>query len=120
MAKVPPIPLEGINGGFDGVILIGKKPGYLYVDKKRQSDTPVSYKYDVLLPGNCMAQLTVTIEGSTDQLATITEQNIFEACSNLEFIFVRPINCMVSIYAIDGLKMSAVAEGITVIQPDKQ
>lgn len=117
--KLPHISLENINNGFDGAILIGKKPGYLYVDRKRQGDTPISFKYDVLLPGNCMSQLTVTVEGSTDRLAAITDQDIFEACSNLDFILVRFANCMVSIYAIDGLKMSATADSVELIKVNK-
>ena len=117
--KSPRIPLEGINGGLDGAILVGKKAGYIYVDKKRQGDSPVNFKYDVLLPGNCMSQLTVTIEGSTDRLSAITEQDIADACLNLEFIFVRFNNCMVSIYAIDGLKMSAKADSIELIKTSK-
>lgn len=114
------LPFEALNGGLDGAILVGKKPGYAYADGKRQGDTPVSWKYDVLLPGNSMSHLTVSVEGSKDRLASIADITIAEGCRNLDFILVRLVNCIVTIYAIDGLKMSAVAEGITMIQPDKQ
>ena len=66
-----------------------------------------------------MSQLTVTVEGGTDRLSDITEQDIADACLNLEFIFVRFNNCMVSVYAIDGLKMSAKADIIELIEPKK-
>lgn len=113
------IPIEALNGGLDGAILVGKKPGYAYADGKRQGDTPVSWKYDVLLPGNSMSHLTVTIEGSKDKLASITDSAIADACSNLDLILVTLEHCVVTLYAIDGLKMSAVADNIAVIQPDK-
>lgn len=115
--KIHPIPLENINGGFDAAILIGKKPGFKYVDGKRQGDVPVCHKLEVLLHGNCMTPLTVTVNGSTDQLASISEQDIFDSCENLDFIFVRFSRCVVSIYAIDGLKMTATADSVEIVKP---
>lgn len=113
------IQFEALNGGLDSAILVGKKPGYAYVDGKRQGDIPVSWKYSILIPGNGLSPLTVTIDGSKDKLASITDSAIADACSSLDLILVSLEHCVVTLYAIDGLKMSAVADSIAVIQPDK-
>lgn len=118
---VPPLPLEAINHGLDWVILSGKRPGYPYSkDGKRLSDTPEKTAYQVNLPGNCYAELTVSVPGSMDPLAAVTDEQITDGCASLRPILVRFSNCTVSIYTIKGeQKMSATADGVELVKSSK-
>ena len=116
MAKIPSIPLEGLNNGMSYAILTGKKGIYTYLDNKRQSDTPTGWKLDVVLQGNCFSTLSIKINGSADPLPNISEAQIAEACATMKPIFVRFTDCVVSIYALDGLKMSATASGVEIVK----
>lgn len=120
MSPIPPLPLESLNGGLDWVILAGKRPGYPFKDGKRLSDTPEKYNYDVKLPGNCYAELTVSIPGSVDALAAVTDEQIAEGCATLRPILIRFSDCIVKVYTIRGeQRMSATACGIELVKPSK-
>lgn len=120
MSQIPPLPLESLNGGLDWVILAGKRPGYPFKDGKRLSDTPEKYNYDVKLPGNCYAELTVSIPGSMDALAAVSEDDIAGGCGTLRPILVRFSGCIVKVYTIKGeQRMSATASGIELVKPSK-
>lgn len=119
--SIPPLPFEIINGGLDWAILSGKRLGYPYSkDGKRLSDTPENANYQVNLPGYCYSELTVSIPGSTDALAAVTDEQIAEGCATLRPILVRFINCTVRIYTINNeQKMSATADGVELVKPSK-
>ena len=91
------------------------KPNY-----GRLSDTPEKTNFKVNLPGNCNAELTVSIPGSVDPLAAVTDEQIADGCASLRPILVRFSNCVVSIYTIKGeQKMSATADGVELVKPSK-
>lgn len=119
--SIPPLPLEAINRGLDWVMLAGKRLGYPYSkDGKRLSDTPEKTNFKVNLPGNCNAELTVSIPGSVDPLAAVTDEQIADGCASLRPILVRFSNCVVSICTIKGeQKMSATADGVELVKPSK-
>lgn len=114
--KIPSIPLEGINSGMSYCILTGKKPVYPYENNKRQGDTPSSWRLEVILQGNYFSSLSIKINESIDPLPDISETQIFESCATMKPIFVKFKDCAVSIYAIDGLKMSATASGVEIVK----
>lgn len=120
MAQIPPLPLEALNGGLDWVVLSGKRPGYPFRDGKRMSDTPEKYNYTVNLPGNCYADLTISIPGSMDALAAVTDEQIAEGCATLRPVLVRFSDCVVKVYSIKGeQKMSATASGVELVKSGK-
>lgn len=115
--QIPPIPLEAINGGLDGAILVGIRPSYPNKDGKRISETPDKIRYDVVLPGNCFAPLTVSIPGSIDTLSQVSDEQIAEGCATLRPLLVRFTNCTVKIYVIKGeQKMSATADSVELVK----
>ena len=119
MSNIPKLPLKSLNGGMDYSILTGKSPVYQYEGGKRVSDTPVAWRYSVLLPGNCFSAITVKIGTDKDFLYEITDELIADACATMKPIFVRFTDCSVSVYAIDGLKMSATASAVELIKSGK-
>lgn len=120
MPTIPPIPLEALNGGLDWVILSGKRPGFPYKDSKRLSDTPEKHNYDTRLPGNCYADLTVSIPGNVDALSAVTDEQIAEGCATLRPILVRFSDCIVRVYTIKGeQRMTATASGVELVKPNK-
>lgn len=118
---IPSFPIEALNRGLDWVILAGKRPGYPYSkDGKRLSDTPEKTNLDVKLPGNCYAELTVSIPGSEDPLSTVTDEQIADGCASLRPILVHFTNSVVNIYTIKGeQRMSATADGVELVKTSK-
>lgn len=118
---IPPIQFEGFNAGLSWAILTGKSPAYPYSrDGTRQSDTPDKWRYDIVLPGNRYTPLTVSIEGSEDLLADITDEQIIEACASLRPILVSVENSFVKIFTIKGeQKMTATASNIILVKSSK-
>ena len=121
MPQIPPIQFEGFNSGIPWAILTSKSPGYPYnKEGTRQSDTPEKWRYGVALPGNRYTPLTISIEGSTDFLSNITDEQIAEACASLQPFLVRFDNCYVSIFTIKGeQRMTATASGVELVKPSK-
>lgn len=119
MSIVPKLTVEGINNGFPHVIITGKAPGYSFANGKRLSETPTHWKINVALQGNCLTPLTVKVEGSGDPLPDVTPERIEEACRQMKPLFVRFLDCAISVYAIDGLKMSATASGVELVNLSK-
>ena len=119
--KVPPIIWTGFNANLSWAILTSKSPTYPYNrDGTRQSDTPEKWRYTIALPGNCYSPLTVSIEGSTDLLGNITDEQIAEACASLQPFLVTFDNCFVSIFTIKGeQRMTATASSIELVKPSK-
>ena len=111
MPQIPPIQFEGFNAGLSWASL---------TNKTRQSDTPDKWRYTIALPGNCYAPLTVSIEGSTDLLSNIADEQIAEACASLQPLLVTFDNCFVSIYTIKGeQRITATASNIKLVKPSK-
>ena len=116
MANLTNLPFASINGGMEHAILTGKSPIYPYENGKRTGDTPIGWKLTVVLPGNCFTALTVKINNPSEPLPDVSEERIMQACSTLKILLVRLIDCTVSLYAIDGLRMSAVASGVELVK----
>ena len=72
-----------------------------------------------MLPGNSFSVLTVKVNNAKDPLPSITDETIAEACESLNPILVRLVDCMVSFFAIDGIRMSATASAIELLKPEK-
>lgn len=119
MANIPKLTLEGINKGYDWAILSGKAPIFAYENNKRVSDTPVAWRLTVLLPGNMLSPLTVKVTQATDPLPSVTDEKIEAACASLKLLYVRLTECVISVYAIDGLKMTATASHVELVTPGK-
>lgn len=119
MASIPKMPFASFNNGMEWAILTGKNSVYKYEGGKRVSDTPIAQRVNVLLPGNCFSAITVKISTSIDPLPEITDEMIADACASMKPIFVRFKDCFVSVYAMDGLKMSATASAVELINPSK-
>lgn len=119
MANIPKLPLASINSNMDWAILIAKSAVHQYEGGKRVSDIPIAQRVNVLLPGNCFSTITVKISTSVDPLPEITDEMIADACASMKPIFVRFKDCFVSVYAMDGLKMSATASAVELIKPGK-
>lgn len=110
-----------VNGGLPEGILTGKSPVYSYDGNgKRTSEIPTAHKITVALLGNRLTPLAVKIDGSTDPLPEISDEQIDLACrgdNDAEFIFVSFKNAVVSIYSIDRqMVMSGKAEGVQISQ----
>lgn len=116
MANLTNLPFASINGGMEHVILTGKSPIYPYENGKRTGDTPVGWRLSVILPGYSFSALTVKINNPSEPLPDITGDKIAQSCSSLKIILVRLIDCTVSLYALDGLKMTAVANGVELVK----
>lgn len=118
---IPPIQFEGFNSGMPWAILTNKSPAYPYNrDGTRQSDTPEKWRYTIALPGNHYTPLTVSVEGSTDSLANITDEQIAEACASLQPILVAFNSCFVRVFSIRGeQRMTATASGVELVKPSK-
>lgn len=119
MANIPKLPLASLNNNMDLVILTAKSAVHQYEGGKRVSDTPIAQRFNVILPGNCFSSITVKISTSIDPLPEITDEIIADACASMKPIFVRFKDCFVSVYAMDGLKMSATASAVELINPSK-
>lgn len=119
MTNIPKLPLASLNNNMDCAILTAKSPVYQYEGGKRVSDIPVAQRLNVILPGNCFSAITVKINTSIDPLPEITDEVIADACATMKPLFVRFKDCFVSVYAMDGLKMSATASSVELIKPGK-
>ena len=120
MPNIPSFLWEGANGGLNWAILTNKAPSYPFLDGKRLSEIPEKWRYSVALPGNCYYPLTVSIEGNTDFLANVTDEQIADACASLQPILVTFSNCYVRIFTIKGeQRMTATASGIELVKPNK-
>ena len=110
------VTLAALNKGQDYAILTGKSPIYSYDNGKRTSDSPIGFKVSVALQGNRLSPLSVKIEGKTDPLSKISEEEIEASCTSIE-LFVRFIDCIINIYTINGqMLMSATATGVEIVK----
>lgn len=104
------VPLQAVNSGLDYAILTGKSFYYPYENGKRTDETPLGMKVEVALPGNRLSPLTVKVEGATDPLPAISDEEIEASCTNTKLVAVRFADCKVSLYSINGqMVMSATA-----------
>ncbi|MBE7725924.1 MAG: hypothetical protein E7244_16370 [Enterocloster citroniae] len=111
------VTLAALNKGQDYAILTGKSPIYSYDNGKRTSDSPIGFKVSVALQGNRLSPLSVKIEGKTDPLSKISEEEIEASCTNIELLVVRFIDCIINIYTINGqMLMSATATGVEIVK----
>lgn len=111
---------SAINGGQEIAILTSKSSGYAFEGGKRTSDTPTHTKIGVALQGNRLTPLTVKVEGSTDPLPSISDEQIAAACLSVKLLAVRFTDCKVSIYSIGGqMVMSATASGVELVNMSK-
>ena len=120
MANIITLILSALNGGLDWVILIGKIPVYPYENRKRTSDIPEKHRYKVVLPGNCYRELSISIPGSVDALAAVTDEQISEGCANLRPLLVRFTDCTVKVYSKDNeQKLTGTASGVELVKLSK-
>lgn len=121
MSKVMTLFFLALNAGLDWAILIGKSPVYHYEDKKRTSEIPEKYRYTVVLPGNCFAEVSISIPGSTDSLANVTDEQITEGCATLRPVLVRFTDCKVKVYSNKegDQKFTGTASGVELVKPSK-
>ncbi|RKI65290.1 hypothetical protein D7V91_14655 [bacterium 1xD42-67] len=120
MANIITLILSALNGGLDWVILIGKTPVYPYENRKRTSDIPEKYRYKVVLPGNNYTELNVSVPGSVDALAAVTDEQISEGCANLRPLLVRFTDCTVKVYSKDNeQKLTGTASGVELVKLSK-
>lgn len=114
------IPFAAANGGIDCAVLAGKRFIHSYSEGKRTGDTPTATTFTAAMQGNGFTPLNVKIEGSTDPLPGVEDQEIKAACAALKPILVRFKECKVSVYTIEGqMRMSATASGVELIAPNK-
>ena len=110
------VSLSAVNNGIDYAILTGKSPVYPYENGKRISETPTGAKIEVGLQGNRFSPLTVKIDGISDALPAISDDEIEASCTNLKLIAVRFTDCKISLYSINGnMVMSATATGVELV-----
>lgn len=111
------VSLPAINKGQEFAVLTGKSPIYFYEDGKRTSETPIGTKITVALQGNRFTSLTVKIEGKTDPLPNITDEEIETSLVNIELFVVKFTDCRVTLYNIGGnMVMSATATGVEIVK----
>ena len=113
------IPFLAVNANMDYAVLTGKRTIYPFADGKRTSDVPTATTITTALQGNGFALLNVKIEGSVDPLPDVTDEAIKAACAAMKPLLIRFKDCKVAIYSIDGLKMSATASGVELVNPSK-
>lgn len=110
--------LEAVNGGHKYAICTGKRFAYPYDEQgKRKSDKPNAVNVDVALQGNSFLNVAIKIDGSTDLLPDLTDDDIKAACSAMKPYLVRFANCKISLYTINGeMRMSGTASGVELVQ----
>lgn len=111
------VTLAAINKGQDYAILTSKNPIYSYTEGKRTSETPIGTKITVALQGNRFTSLTVKIEGKTDPLPNISDEEIETSLVNIELFVVKFTDCRITLYTINGqMIMSATATGVEIVK----
>lgn len=106
--------LAAVNGD-DFAVLTGKTDVYPYDNGKRISDHRTGVRLNVSLQGNRLSPLAVRIEGD-DPLPEISDEQIAELCKQKKFAYVKLINCVVSLYSMNGrMAMSATAGGAEIV-----
>lgn len=109
-----------LNGGLDWAILTGKSPVYHYENGKRTGDIPEKFRYKAIMPGCCYSEISISVPGSIDALAAITDEQIAESCANLRPLLVRFINCTVKVYSKDGeQKLAGTANAVELVKSSK-
>lgn len=107
--------LEAINGGISTCILTEKKPIYSYVDNKKVDGPPAGWRIGVALHGCRFESLTVRIEGASDPLPDISDEDIVAACRS-KVIAVAFDQLKVTLYTINGnLVKTGVAAGVAIV-----
>lgn len=118
MANKLETPLAAVNGGFDYALLTGKNDLYNYDNGKRSSEK-VGTKITVSLQGNRLLSLTIKVEGD-DPLPDVTDDVIAETCKQRKYVYVKLIDCIVSIYTMNGnMGMSATAKSCELVGNSK-
>lgn len=108
--------LAAING-FDFAVLTGKNDVFVYEQGKRVGDR-IGVKLTVALHGNRLQSLPIKVVGA-DPLPDVTDDQIEEACKQRKYIYVKPLECELTIYAIDGMRMTATAKGAEILANNK-
>jgi hypothetical protein len=63
--------------------------------------------------------LTIKIEGA-DPLPDITDEQLLELCKQRKYVYVKLLDCIVSIYTMNGnMGMSATAKGAEIVGNSK-
>lgn len=100
--------LESVNGGANYAILVEKAPIYQWQDGKRVSDTPIGVRLTLALHKARLTQLSVKYDH--DPLPKVTDEQIEEAISSCNFLYVQIPDCVVTLYnTSNGIGMSASA-----------
>lgn len=106
--------VAGLNGNQD-VVLVGKSPLLNYENGKPKSSVPIGVKYQVALPGNRLTTITVKIEGAY-QCPQLTYEDIQEATSQGDYIYVNFLGSVCNMYTISGeQRISATAKSLSLL-----
>lgn len=109
--------VEAVNNGSDELIVTGKSEWFAFVDGEKGER--LGTRYDTVLPGNRLSAMTVKVEGK-DTIPQLTDEAIAEAVANWDFPIIKLKNGVVNLYTMNGsLGMTATAEGIILVDPDK-
>lgn len=106
--------IEAVNGGQDYAILVGKSDVFDYANGQRSSKERVGVRLNLALQGCKMTPLSARLE--SDPLPDYTDDQLSEMCKQRKFIYVKLLECVVSLYTMNGsMGMSATAKGAEVI-----
>jgi len=88
---------------------------YPYENGKKVGEAPIAHRYNVVLPKNKMAPLSVRIDGA-DQLPDLSDDEIARRCASLDFVIVEFTGDEAKVYTISGeQKISASARQVSLI-----
>lgn len=115
------VTLAAVNAGVDVALLVSKDPIFPYKDGVKLSDDPIGTKLTVLLQNARMAPLVVKFDHH-DPLPKVSDEEIAEATGNLQFLFVKIPDAVVTLYSGSnsyGINMSATAKTAELVSPSK-
>lgn len=114
------VTLAAVNAGVDVALLVSKDPVFPYKDGVKLSDDSIGTKLTVLLQNARMAPLSVKFDH--DPLPKVTDEEIAEATGNLQFLFVKIPDAVVTLYSGSnsfGINMTAAASTAQLVTPGK-
>lgn len=107
--------IEMVNAGFPYILLTGKSDIYPFENGKRTSNVPTGTRLNGCLQGNKLTPLTIKVDGA-DPLPDVTNEQISELCKQRKYVYIKPLDCIVLIYTINGnMCISATAKGVEIV-----
>lgn len=114
------VALAAVNAGVDVALLVGKDPIFAYKEGTKISDDPIGVKLNIVLQNARMAALAVKFDH--DPLPKVSDEEIAEATGNLQFLFVKLPDAVVSLFSGSnsyGISMTATAKTAQIVTPGK-